>query len=746
MCKPICAQKKAGAIDLVHLGNQYFKNEQFYKAVEFYEKANVIDPQSGYINFHLGECYRMLFNYEKAEAFYKNAAQLDKKNYPFALYYYPLMQKLNGNFNAAILNFNIFISFLEQQNGLKGEEKAFYYKKSKIERDGCMLAIDKLNNPIGNFKFSNLLSPVNSKLNDYAPAIYENDSSLVFTSGRSGSKGMKIDNRFGEYFSDIYHLELNGGIWQNSKNDQFALINTEYSDGAGSFNKNKDKYYFTSCHEGGAFCKIYVSKIVDGKWQTPTLLNDNINLKGFESKQPALSSGGDTLIFVSNRPGGFGLNDLWMSIASGEDVWGKAINLGKNINTPYNEISPFFYWDEKILFFASDGHIGFGGLDIFMAQGSSFFEANINNLGVPFNSNSDDAYIVLGEKKGFLSSNRSGGEGKFDIYSFNVTAHEVVIAELDQQQNINKDEMIKSRVKKLNQSNIYAIKDEDKFYYQNLHSSYKIFVDKIVAAKIEALKSLSDPKLNKEEEEYYNNLSIKEKAQIEKFVKILWANNRANIQDAISNMDDNSPILLNSSLMISGKLVRISDGTAAPAINIPLLDHEGKVAKITSTNEDGSFKYLNLPVSKKFKILADNVQTKLTQNVEFKVEALKIEVILKEIISINKENIYFENNSYAIRSEAAKVLDELTEFYKNHKQIQIEIFAFTDNIGSDMYNEILSQMRGQATIEYLVAKGVDRIALVISANGRRKPFASNDDEIGRQLNRRVEFSINGDLT
>ena len=740
------AQKKGDALELVHAGNEFFYKEQFYKAAEYYAKALAIDSESAYINYQLGECYRMLFNYGKAESLYRKAGQQDKINYPYALYYYPLMQKLNGNFQAAINNFDHFLAYANE-NGLTMEEETFFIEKAKIEKEGCEYALEKLASPIGDFKFTNVGAPINSLNNDYAAAIHQNDSSLYFTSGRKGATGNNIDNRFGEVFSDIYRYNFDT-TWQRvDENDNFNLVNTEFSDGAGTFNQQKDAFYFTSCHEGGAYCKIYVTNLIEGKWQPPLLLNENINIKNFENKQPVLSPGSDTLFFVSGRPGGQGMNDIWMSISSGGDAWGKAINLGDKINTPYNEIAPFYYEEEKILFFSSDGHKGFGGLDIFMAHGSAFSEAVISNLGDPFNSNYDDAYLVLGTDKGYLSSNRSGGEGKFDIYSFNLVTNEVVIAEVGQlQANAGKDDVLKSRVRKLNQSNLYAVRDEDKFYYESLSSTYKVRVDRIVSAKIEALKSMGHLKLSKEDENYYNSLSIREKAQIEKLVKILWANNRSNISEAIADMVRENPAMANTTLVVTGRLVKIVDGSAAPAITIPLMDAEGNVLKTTSTNDDGSFKYTNLPINQKFKILADNVQTKLTENAAYVVEGLKVEAITREVISITKENIYFDYDSHTIRPEAARVLDEIVAFYMQHPEVQIEIFAYTDDRGTDLYNDVLSQMRGQATLEYLVKKGMDRTALVILAQGRRKPFASNDDEIGRQLNRRVEFSINGDLT
>src|SRR5688572_19222115 len=137
----------------------------------------------------------------------------------------------------------------------------------------------------------------------------------------------------------------------------------------------------------GPQCRIFVTTFKNNKWSEPAPLNSNINFKSFESKHPAISYGGDTLVFSTNRGGGHGKFDLWMSIDAGEDNWGPAMNLGKDINTKLNELTPSFTSFPNILFFSSDGHEGYGGLDEYMAKRLSTGETLLFNLDMPFNSN-----------------------------------------------------------------------------------------------------------------------------------------------------------------------------------------------------------------------------------------------------------------------------------------------------------------------------------------------------------------------
>ena len=118
-----------------------------------------------------------------------------------------------------------------------------------------------------------------------------------------------------------------------------------------------------------------------------------------------------------------------MSLNAGGENWSEPVNLGDQINTPFIEISPFYDARQRALFFSSDGHRGFGGFDIFMAKGASFFDPEIFNPGSPFNSNKDEVFMFINQHKGYLSSNRDGGFGKLDIYQFEIAQEKEIITE-----------------------------------------------------------------------------------------------------------------------------------------------------------------------------------------------------------------------------------------------------------------------------------------------------------------------------
>jgi outer membrane protein OmpA-like peptidoglycan-associated protein/LysM repeat protein len=190
----------------------------------------------------------------------------------------------------------------------------------------------------------------------------------------------------------------------------------------------------------------------------------------------------------------------------------------------------------------------------------------------------------------------------------------------------------------------------------------------------------------------------------------------------------------------------LSADTHEPLANIQetLIDEKGNKIKTTRTNEEGVFRFENLEANQSYKVLIEEV-IKPTVNNQSKIIVVDIKVkgSSESVTETHFENIYFDFSLSTIRPEAEKVLEELIEYYNDNLQIQIEINANTDAIGTSDYNVKLSQRRGNVAYQYLVDHGVDRSSIVINAKGESDEFVSNSSIIGRQLNRRVEFIIIG---
>jgi hypothetical protein len=500
--------------DLLETANEYYEKEQFHSAAQYYQVALGIQHDVPETIYRLAQSYRAIFDYYLAAQYYQEVLELDEASYPLAAFYQSQMQKSLGNFKNARDGFEGFIDKHNRRSPLSRKERDSFINQAKLEIEGCLWAIEQLGKSWTEIGFAAMPEPVNSTSNDYAAISSKDDQMITFTSGKKGAKGGLLDNRFGEYFTDNIRYQINNGQWsEENLSDHFDRTNTKFSDGVGTYNTTGEKYYFTSCYEGNAFCKLYVTYRENGVWKNPELLNDNVNAPGFDNKHPTLTSGGDTLIFVSNRSGGQGGNDLWFCVSQEGENWGKAKPLPGKINTPFNEASPFYYKD-NLLFFSSDGHSGMGGMDIFMVTNYLENNSNIQNLGTPFNSGFDDSFFSLGKRKGYLSSNRPNGKGKFDIYSFNLPGEKDDLAEyLEESAD---GTQLRSRIRERDGSNLFSARDEDQFYYDNLSPEERARLERILEMRQQSDGDFDPSDLPRDDYKYYKKLDIATKATIER--------------------------------------------------------------------------------------------------------------------------------------------------------------------------------------------------------------------------------------
>jgi outer membrane protein OmpA-like peptidoglycan-associated protein/LysM repeat protein len=418
---PVLAQKKSPSVKEgaakssvstnAKIGDKYLENGEYANAVDYYLKALRKKPSDMYAQYKLGIAYENMLDYSKAEYAYQRVYQARVKNLNLLTFHYGNMLKLNGKYDEAKKYFTEFLSTFKPE---KPEEES-YSDLARLELKGCDLAISERDKKSPDFKIRLLPAPVNSIASDYAPAIWENDSALVLTTSRPEARGGQTDPVLGGSFSDFFYYKKEGKEWERTySSTAFEEVNSKLSEGAGVFTADKLKFYYTSCADEDV-CQIFLMKFDDGFWEKPVLLNTNINMPGFASKQPSVTPKGDTMFFVSNRPGGLGGNDIWYSVNRGGDNWDVPVNLGESLKNNQNDMSPFYYAPEKLLFFSTNGRESFGGLDIYMATGKDFDK--VTNAGYPFNSNRDDFYFTVGKNYAYFSSNRENGIGSDDIYS-----------------------------------------------------------------------------------------------------------------------------------------------------------------------------------------------------------------------------------------------------------------------------------------------------------------------------------------
>lgn len=395
--------------DIAYLNHQYFNAIELYK--QAYTKAKKADTKAR-ILFRTGDSYFEINDLKGAETYYNKAIKAKFPD-PIAILKLADCLKAQGKYPEAIVEYNNYKKEVPSdprgENGVKSSELSQQWKDAK-------------NTPETRLKVENM-ALLNSKESDFSPAYSDKKfTSLIFTSTRPGGMGgMDVTN--GQNHSDLYEAKLDkNGKWSTP----VGMVNSisKMNDASACVSKKGDVMFMTRCPEAKGKtlkCQLYVCKKQGPSWAEPELLPFNIDSISFG--HPALSPSGKVLYFTSNLPGGFGGKDIWMSTYNDKGkTWGKPVNMGPKINTSGDEMFPYMKDDDKTLYFSSNGHLGMGGLDIFMAEkdADGKFTKAPENLKYPMNSAGDDFGIIFEGKKvkGFFTSNRDGGKGSDDIYSF----------------------------------------------------------------------------------------------------------------------------------------------------------------------------------------------------------------------------------------------------------------------------------------------------------------------------------------
>jgi len=385
-------------------GNKKFKYGEYEFSIDYYNKAIKHKYNPGEANFKIGEAYRLSNRIKEAEPFYK--ASIDN-NYDEeeVNYYYGLALKSNEKYDVAMQ---------ELENYLASAKDEKIIDLAQIEVDNLI----KLNEIVGKENYYRVknLDLINTQAAEYSPVYL--DGELYFTSSRFGGKIYKAT---GSSFTNLYKVKTQGARVDietiASLGDEINSPNT--NDGCIAFSPDGQTMVFAKGNsgrkKGAEDVDLYISRYRRGSWSTPTLMRVNDG-KAWDST-PAFSRDGRTLYFSSTRRGSIGGTDLYAATMNRRGRWSNVRNLGPVINTAGNDMFPYQASDGS-LYFSSDGHPGLGGLDILVAKREEG-KMIVENLGPPINSSSDDFGLFLyTPDKGFFTSNREGGEGDDDIYTF----------------------------------------------------------------------------------------------------------------------------------------------------------------------------------------------------------------------------------------------------------------------------------------------------------------------------------------
>ncbi len=386
-------------------GDKYLFRYDYHEAIESYVQAKYL-TSSGLRN--LANSYTKLNNYRKAEETFALLCNSKYELLPEDYYQYAMALKINGK-------------LLESKS---------WFAKFQLLKPNDLRAISFANNAykLDNLKkdsgrFQIIPMELNTNVEDFGTAYYLDK--IVFASTRSNESMInRKDNRTNQPYLDLYVSKIENK--QLSTPELFSnSINERYNVGPASFNKDGTIMAFTrnKHRDHGADhvveLQIYFSTYKGGNWSTPEpFIHNN---PAYSVGQPFLTWDGKTMYFTSDMPGGYGSSDLYKTTKNEQNEWSKPQNLGNKINTEGDEMFPFYQELNEVFLFASTGHYGFGGLDVFMCRLSNDKVGVVSNVGYPLNSLEDDYALILNDSltHGYFSSNRN--EGNFDhIFGVNV--------------------------------------------------------------------------------------------------------------------------------------------------------------------------------------------------------------------------------------------------------------------------------------------------------------------------------------
>lgn len=358
----------------------------------------------------LGEVYHTAGDYSGSIRYYENALELDPGFFPAAWFYLGESYLFSGEYKEAGSRFRRFLEFPRISQNLRDQ--------TAIHLQTIAFALDAISKPV-EFNPLNLGQAVNTEHAEYSPALTTDEQTLIFTRRQPREDpSMMVHGREHENFYVSYLVH---GSWSQAVS-LGPPINTPGNEGAQSISADGRHLYFTACNRPGGVgsCDIFYAFRQGDQWSQPVNLGPQVNSSAWDS-QPSISSDGNTLYFTSARRGSIGKMDIWFTTRDGSGHWTTPQNLGPVINTPGREMSPFIHPDNQTLYFASDGHTGMGGLDLFYSrrQPDGSWGKPVN-LGFPINTHAEEFSLIVSASgtTAYFSSDQLGGFGQMDLYMF----------------------------------------------------------------------------------------------------------------------------------------------------------------------------------------------------------------------------------------------------------------------------------------------------------------------------------------
>ncbi len=729
------------------------------EALDLLLKLDNISPDNPNVWYKIGVCYLNTRLYKtQALEYLKKASEHTspsykennhkEKNTPLESYLYlGIAYRVNYMFQESLDSFDKLKGMLSPS---KTEDKALL-KIIKREIEITENAIYNVANPI-KAELINLGEVINSEFTDHSPIVDLYENYLIFTSRRP-REGQEMKNQD----EDIFISKKVNNKWETPIRLGEPVNTIDNNEAAIGLSIDSKQLFFYRSGENNSG-SIFITESDDMyNWSTPTLLKENVNSR-FKETHATISPDGNAIFFTSNRKGGFGGLDIYVMRKLPNGKWSEALPLPKQINTEYDEESPFIHPDGITLYFSSKGHNSMGGYDVFssiMSRNGKFTEPV--NIGYPINTPDDDvSYVVnLDGQKGYIATIKADdGYGDLDLYEIlqedvhknNIIIYEGIIADKNNNlpENVtitlkNKDSNEEPKVSRLNQNN-------SKYVLTMIPDNTYEIIYQIHGHTIRSIDYTPTIDELTQQTKLYNPIEL-DPIILSSFYNhayVYFDENDNNLNDdAISLLDK----VIEKYVEFEAKNEKLAINIVTPKQDANPLYDEKRSKEI--------FEYLSKNNIAKNDIYSDGVFDNNSTNI-YGLEIVENKKLLaieeKEEVIVDKailkvENILFDFDKYNIKPEYFDNLDLLANYLNDNPTAKIEIGGHTDWLGTSEYNYLLSYHRSKAVKDYLVAKGNNAENIITAKYGKHTPIAANqtpdgrDNPTGRKYNRRAEFKV-----
>ncbi|MBK8226042.1 MAG: carboxypeptidase regulatory-like domain-containing protein [Flavobacteriales bacterium] len=619
--------------------------------------------------------------------------------------------RANGKYNEALEQYQAYAKERPDDarvNGYLRTPDLFY----RLRRDSTSATIRKV--------------PVNSPQADLGMSVM--GEFLLFSSARGeGTGGGRSYAWDDQPFLNLYSAELKGETAENPLVMR-QHINTRWHDGTLSFDSLAKRVYFTrnnvwygtvqKSKRGELNLGIYFSDIVKGEFgqeEWGNIVPFDHNDPEFNLGHPSVSPDGRNLYFASDRPGGMGGVDIWVCKNLGNQ-WGAPENMGPKVNTPGDEMHPHMAANGT-LYFASNGHPGLGGYDLFFTRIGTSGPGNVFNLGYPMSTrHNDHGLILINDSTGFFVSDRIGGQGSDDIYGCTIRPQQMRLA----------GRVIDKATKEPIETASITVKDGKGETLRNAS------VQMLPGGKFTI------------DAEYRERYLLAANATGYNQAEMALATNDDPLEEIVIEMEKYD-------YLAEGTVFDGNTNLPLTGATVVLTDAQGKEMARHATDASGNYSF---PLLKEmdYRLQAEKenyfkqsarISTRTATSPIIRTDFRLFPLEVNQVVRL--DNIFYDYNKWNIRPDAAVELDKLVQTLRDNPTVRIELSSHTDCRGKDAYNKSLSEKRAKSAVDYLISQGIEKGRLVSKGYGESKPsetcVCEKCSEEQHQNNRRTEFKV-----